>query len=149
MTGVRAPEGAESITEAADSEQATGEWLCIAFMGHNEYTGYVTEIVRNGQPAYHVDLPEKLWGGNPLAYVEYAATAWFSDHPVTEEFVRRAWEASLRAAEKRRQQEAEWRRADEQRALVAGREDDGDDGEGAAWVDAADAAIDAEHGDAF
>ena len=142
------------MTETPEDIPATkpeqpGEWLCIAFVGHNEYTGYVTEIVKNGQPAYHVDLPEKLWGANPLACVEYAATAWFSDHPVTEEFVRRAWEASLRAAEKRRQQEAEWRRADEQRALVAGREDDGDDGEGAAWVDAADAAIDAEHGDAF
>jgi hypothetical protein len=139
----------EGFTETAEPEQATGEWLSIAFMGHNEYTGYVTEIVRNGQPAYHVDLPEKLWGANPLAYVEYAATAWFSGRPVTEEFVRRTWEAFVRAAEKRRQQEAGWRRADEQRALVAGREDDGDDGDGAAWVDAADAAIDAEHGDAF
>jgi hypothetical protein len=146
----------EGFTETAEPEQATGEWLSIAFMGHNEYTGYVTEIVKNGQPAYHVDLPEKLWGGNPLACVEYAATAWFSDHPVTEEFVRRAWEAFVRAAEKRRQQEAEWRRADEQRALTAGGRDedsdpdeDLDDGEGAAWVDAADAAIDAEHGDAF
>jgi hypothetical protein len=139
----------DAVAETGEISPSDGTWLQISFLGHNEYTGYVTEIVRNGQPAYHVDLPEKLWGGNPLAYVEYAATAWFSDHPVTEEFVRRAWEASLRAAEKRRQQEAEWRRADEQRALVAGREDDGDDGEGAAWVDAADAAIDAEHGDAF
>jgi hypothetical protein len=111
----------EAVPDGATApEQQPGEWLCIAFMGHNEYTGYVTEIVRNGQPAYRVDLPEKLWGGNPLACVEYAATAWFSGRPVTEEFVRRAWEASLHAAEKRRRQEAEWRRADEQRALTAG-----------------------------
>ena len=40
----------EGFTETAEPEQATGEWLSIAFMGHNEYTGYVTEIVRNGQP---------------------------------------------------------------------------------------------------
>jgi transcriptional regulator with XRE-family HTH domain len=107
---------------AADS--GGGQWMFIAFMGRIEYTGYVTEITKHGQPAYRIEKPEKIWGGNPLAYVEHAASAWFSDHPVTEESVRKAWEAGIRAAEKRRQQEAEWRRADEQHALTAGSGDD-------------------------
>ncbi len=116
----------ETITEDELAAEPDGQWLCIAFMGHNEHTGYVTEIVKNGQPAYHVDLPEKLWGGNPLAYVEYAASAWFSDRPVTEESVRRAWEAQQRRAAERARQEAEWARTAEQRALTAGgnQEDD-------------------------
>jgi hypothetical protein len=97
-----------------------GYWACIAFVGHNEYTGHVTEIVKNGQPAYHVDLPEKLWGVNPLAYVEYAATAWFSEHPVTEESVRKAWEARLRAAEERKRREDEWDRLQQRHALTDG-----------------------------
>jgi hypothetical protein len=109
---------------AGDSGEPDGYWACIAFMGHNEYTGYVTEIVKNGQPAYRVDLPEKLFGGNPLSYVEYAATAWFSDRPVTEEFVRRAWETAQRRAAERARQEAEWQRASEQRALTAGSDAD-------------------------
>ena len=109
---------------AGETGQPGGEWLCIAFMGHNEYTGYVTEIVKNGQPAYHVDLPEKLFGGNPLEYVEYAATAWFSDRPVTEEFVRKAWERHVREVAERKRREAEWARMAEQRALTAGGEDE-------------------------
>lgn len=139
-----------TFNDSTEDEQAAepdGYWACIAFMGHNEYTGRVTEIVKHGQPAYRVDLPDLIWGGNPRSYVEYAASAWFSEWPVTEESVRRQWEARVRAAEKRRQQEAEWRRADEQRALTAG--SDEDDGDGAAWVDEADAAIDAENGDSF
>jgi hypothetical protein len=96
-------------------------------MGHIEYTGYVTEITKNGQPAYRVDLPEKIWGGNPLAYVEHAASAWFSDRPVTEESVRRAWEAQLRRAAERARQEAEWARMQEQRAITSGGEDDDDE----------------------
>jgi hypothetical protein len=116
----------EVITEeeSAEAAEPDGYWACIAFMGHNEYTGYVTEIVRNGQPAYRVDLPEKIWGGNPLAYVEYAATAWFSDRPLTEAFVRRAWEAECRRAAERARQEAEWQQAREQRALTAGSDKD-------------------------
>ena len=114
----------ETTAENEPAGPVMGAWLCIAFMGHNEYTGYVTEIVKNGQPAYRVDLPEKLWGGNPLSYVEYAATAWFSDHPVTEESVRRQWEARVRAAAERARQEAEWARMAQQRALTAGDDDD-------------------------
>ena len=114
----------EALQEVSQQAEPDGEWLCIAFMGHNEYTGYVTEIVKNGQSAYHVDLPEKLWGGNPLACVEYAATAWFSDRPVTEEFVRRAWETAQRRAAERAVQEAEWARMAGQRALTAGSEED-------------------------
>ena len=103
-----------------DADGSGGYWACIAFMGHNEYAGYVTEIVKNGQPAYRVDLPEKLWGGNPLSYVEYAATAWFSDHPVTEESVRRQWEAKVRAAAERARQEAEWQQREQRLELAAG-----------------------------
>jgi hypothetical protein len=94
----------------AEEAKPLGYWACIAFAGHNEYTGYVTEIVKNGQPAYRVDLPEKLWGGNPLSCVEYAASAWFSERPVTEAGVRRQWEAAVRAAEERKRREDEWDR---------------------------------------
>lgn len=96
-----------------------GQWMRIAFMGHIEYTGYVTEITKNGQPAYRVDLPEKIWGGNPLAWIEHAASAWFSDRPVTEESVRRAWEAQVARAAERARQEAEWKRMQEQQAITA------------------------------
>jgi len=106
--------------ELAEAAEPDGYWACIAFMGHNEHTGYVTEIVKHGQPGYHVDLPEKLWGGNPLAWVEYAASAWFSERPLTEESVRRAWEAKVRAAAEHARREAEWQRMQEQRALEAG-----------------------------
>lgn len=44
-----------------------GQWLHIAFMGRVELTGYVTEITLGGELVFHVDLPDKLWGGNPLA----------------------------------------------------------------------------------
>lgn len=60
----------------APAAPAGGYWACIAFMGHNEHTGYVREIVKNGQPAYQVDLPDKIWGGDPASSVKYAATAW-------------------------------------------------------------------------
>jgi hypothetical protein len=118
-TGPGQDPGAERPDEALEPSEPDGHFAIIAFMGHNEYTGYVTEIVKNGQPAYHVDLSEKLWGGNPLAYVEYAATAWFSERPVTEVFVRRQWEALLRAAEERKRREDEWRRAAEQPVPLA------------------------------
>ena len=114
---------AETTQEAPppdDADEPGGYWACIAFMGHNEYTGYVTEIVKNGQPAYRVDLPEKLWGGNPLSYVEYAATAWFSDRPVTEESVRRQWEARVRAAAERARLDAEWQQREQRLELASG-----------------------------
>ena len=110
----------EAITEDELPAEPDGQWLCIAFVGHNEYTGYVTEIVKNGQPAYRVDLPEKLWGGNPLSYVEYAATAWFSDWPVTEEFVRRAWERHVREVAERKRREAEWQQREQRLELASG-----------------------------
>jgi hypothetical protein len=110
---------AEVVTADSPSE-GDGEWLFIAFMGRIEYYGYVTEITRHGQPAYRIELPEKIWGGNPLAYVTHSASAWFSDRPVTEESVRKAWESKVRAAGERALREAEWRRMDEQRALTAG-----------------------------
>lgn len=101
-----------------------GQFLTIAFMGHVELTGYVTEITLGGEPGFHVDLPDRLWGGNPLAWEEYSAKVLFSRRPVTEESVRRAWESQrLRAAERARQ-EAEWRRMQEQRALTDGGDED-------------------------
>jgi transcriptional regulator with XRE-family HTH domain len=116
----------EEHREPSGTDGTGGYFAEIAFMGHNEHTGYVTETVKNGQPAYRVDLPEKLWGGNPLAYVEYSASAWFSERPMTGASIRSQWEAGVRAAAERARREAEWRRVDEQRALTAGREDDGE-----------------------
>lgn len=115
--------------EPGAAPSGDGQWMFITFMGRIEYTGYVTEITKNGQPAYRVDLPEKIWGGNPLAYVEHAASAWFSDRPVTEESVRKAWESELRRAEERRRREAEWARMQEQRAITAKGEDLDEDDE--------------------
>lgn len=110
----------------ASAAPGDGQFMHITFMGRIEYTGYVTQITKNGQPAYHIDLPEKIWGGNPLAWVEHAASAWFSDRPVTEESARKAWEAQVRRAEERVRQEAEWRRAQEQRVITSGSADDDD-----------------------
>lgn len=106
--------------QEAGPDDGEGRWLRIAFMGHLEYTGYVTEITKHGQAAYRIDLPEKVWGGNPLAYVTHAATSWFSDRPVTEESVRSAWEAQQERARRRAEQEAGWTRQQETRALEAG-----------------------------
>jgi hypothetical protein len=113
-----------ALQDGAKPEQPAGEWLCIAFLGHNEYTGYVTEIVKNGQPAYRVEMAEKLWGGDPLACVEYAATAWFSARPVTEAWVRKAYERQVQRAAELARQDAEWQQAREQRALTAGSDED-------------------------
>jgi len=111
---------AKQIEAGADA----GQWLSIAFMGHVELVGYVTEVTLGGQPAFHVDLPERLWGGNPMAWEEYAGSALYSRRPVTEESVRKAWEAQMERARRRAEQEAAWDRR-EQRALEAG--DDTDD----------------------
>jgi hypothetical protein len=120
-----------AVEVTADSlPEGGGQWLFIAFMGRIEYYGYVTEITRHGQPAYRIELPEKIWGGNPLAYVTHSASAWFSDRPVTEESVRKAWESKLKAAEERAKREAQWRLEDEQRALTAG-----GDGDREVWAD--------------
>jgi hypothetical protein len=117
----------DEVPEPASTTPGDGRFAVIAFMGHNEYTGYVTEIVKHGQPAYRVDLPGKLWGGNPDAYVEYAASAWFSEMPRSEEAVRRAWESQVRAAAERKRREDEWDRLRQQRALEAGGSEDGED----------------------
>lgn len=74
-----------------------GQWMRIAFMGHVTLTGYVTVSEVGGHAVYHVDLPEKLWDGNPLAWREYAASALYSREPVTEQAVRLAWEARERS----------------------------------------------------
>src|SRR5205814_1591759 len=105
------------------------------------YTGYVTQVTKHGQAAYHIDLPEKLWGGNPLAWVEHAAAAWFSERPVTEATVRRQWEAAVRAAAERARREAEWRDMQMRQAITAGADDDDlddpddDDDEPLRWRD--------------
>ena len=97
-----------------------GRFEDIAFFGHLDHTGYVTEAIDHGGNAvYRIDLPEKIWGGNPLAEIEYAASAKFSRKPVTEESVRAQWEAERARAERWRQQQAEWDQAGSQRALPA------------------------------
>ena len=111
---------------AGGSEPGIGGYFAeIAFFGRIEHTGYVTEVVlHGGHAAYHIDLPEKLWGGNPLAWREYAASAFFEKNPVTEESVRVAWEAERERAERWERQQAEWDRAQSQPALPAGDVDD-------------------------
>ena len=83
-----------TASEAPEPVLSGGEWFQISFLGHVELTGYVTEITLGGQPAWHVDLPEKIWGGNELAWQEYAGTALYSRRPVTEKSVRDAWESA-------------------------------------------------------
>ena len=117
----------EAAPEPASPAAGDGQFMQIAFMGHIELTGYVTEITLGGQPGFRIDLPERLWGANPLAWEEYSAAALFSRRPVTEESVRRAWEAQLARAAERARQDAEWRRMQEQRALEAGDGYDEDD----------------------
>jgi hypothetical protein len=115
-----------------------GLWLQISFLGHVERIGYVTEITLGGQPAFHVDLPEKLWGANPDAWEEYAATALYSRRPLSEESVRKQWEARLERARRIAEQEARYARGQQARALEAGtadrddQDDDQDDLTGAA-----------------
>jgi hypothetical protein len=102
-----------------------GYFAEIAFFGHIEHVGYVTEVtLHGGQAAYRIDLPEKLWGGNPLAWREYAASAFFEKNPVTEETVRAQWEAEREQAERWRLQQAEWERRAPVPALTAGDEED-------------------------
>jgi hypothetical protein len=110
----------------APSEEATdnGGWFVIAFMGHTELTGYVTEVtLHGGVAAYHVDLPGKLWDGNPLDWQEYPASVLFSKRPVTEESVRAAWQAERERAERWNRQQAEWERQRSRPALEAGQDD--------------------------
>jgi hypothetical protein len=121
-----------AVADAVLREQAPadgGQWLRISFLGHVELTGYVTEVTLGGQAAFHVDPPEKLWGGNPMAWREYAATALYSREPIDGESVRKDWEA-------RQARQARLRAYEQQRALEAaaqdsvGDEDDWADGEG-------------------
>ena len=118
-------------TEAAGLEQSGdgGQWMHIAFLGHVELTGYVTEITLGGQAAFRVDLPDKLWGGNPMAWEEYAASALYSRRPVTEESVRKSWERAQEWKRERAREEARWREEDAQHAIGAGDGDQGDDEE--------------------
>ena len=124
-TGGFASEPADLLAEPVPTAAPAGYFAEIAFFGHIEHAGYVTEVtLHGGHAAYRIDLPEKIWGGNPLAWVEYAATAWFSDRPVTEASVRAAYESRLARAAEHARIQAEWQRADEQRALTAS--DNGD-----------------------
>lgn len=84
--------------------------------------GYVTEVTVCGAAMLHIDLPAKLFGGEPDAWEEYAPSALYGLSPVREESVRRAWESQRRAVEERARREAEWQRTQEQCALTAGRD---------------------------
>jgi len=121
----------ERHAAAGDEPGIGGYFAEIAFFGRIEHTGYVTEVVlHGGQAAYHIDLPEKLWGGNPLAWREYAASAFFEKNPVTEESVRAAWVAGRERAERLKRQQEDWERQRSQPALPAGDDDlavEGDD----------------------
>lgn len=119
-----------ALAALGNTETATtstgGQFMHIAFMGHVELTGYVTEITIGGEPGYHIDLPDKLWGGNPLAWEEYSAKVLFGRRPMTEESVRLAWESERRRVEERRRQAAEWEQR-QQRALTADADHDPDE----------------------
>lgn len=91
-------------TARAVASDADGQWMTIAFMGHVELTGYVTEITLAGHAAFHIDLPEKIWGGNPMAWEEYAASALYSRRPISEESARKQYESRIQW----QQQRAEW-----------------------------------------
>jgi len=127
--GESAEPASETAAPSAGEYVAPGGYFAqIAFFGRIEHTGYVTEVVlHGGQAAYHIDLPEKLWGGNPLAWREYAASAFFEKNPVTEESVRKAWEAERERVRRWELRQAEWDRQRSQPALEAG---DGYDGPG-------------------
>lgn len=113
-------------TAPAGAALPDGEWLEIAFVGRIEYRGaYVRQVTRNGQPAYRVELPDYVFGGDPAAVRHHAASAWFGDQPVSEQSVRKAWEAQQEAARLRRERAAEWERQQAERALPAGDEDTG------------------------
>jgi hypothetical protein len=120
--------GGETAPEP-DAAGAGGQWMEIAFMGRREVLGYVTEVLVHGQPGYHIDLPEKVWGGNPLAWEEYAATSLYSRRPVTAESVRKHWDAERARAAAWRRQQVEW---EQQRAITVSAAADNemdDDGE--------------------
>lgn len=115
--------GAAAVEREVTRTPGGGQWMRIAFMGHVELTGYVTEVTIGGQAAFHVDLPEKLWGGNPLAWREYAAAALYSREPVTEESVRARWESQRRAQAAWEERE---RRYELEAAAQGSAEDDGE-----------------------
>jgi hypothetical protein len=112
---------------AADVPEG-GRWLELELMGHRVRTGYVTEVTVAGAAMLHVDLPAKIFGGEPDAWEEYAPSSLYGLSPVRPESVRSAWESKVKAAEERARREAEWRRMQEQRALTAGSDDDEGDG---------------------
>jgi hypothetical protein len=120
LHGDRVPAG-----DSAPTLPEGGRWLELELLGHRQRTGYVTEVTVAGAAMLHIDLPAKLFGGEPDAWEEYAPSALYGLNPVREESVRRAWESQRRAAEERARREAEWQRMQDQRALTAG--DDGDE----------------------
>jgi len=121
-TGGFASEPADLFPEPAPPAAPAGYFAEIAFFGHIEHAGYVTEVtLHGGHAAYRIDLPEKIWGGNPLAWREYAASALFGKHPVTEESVKAAWEAERERAARWERQQAEWQQSPA--ALTAGDDD--------------------------
>lgn len=127
-------DGAQAVADSVAAEETAtpeGQWMRIGFFGHIKLTGYVTEVTVGGQPVFHIDLPGKIWGGNPLEWEEYAASALHNRRPLTEETVRREWEAGIELARRRAAQQAEWARQQQAFALEAAAADcgDGEDGE--------------------
>lgn len=123
-------DGAQAVADCAaatETPEPEGRWMRIGFFGRIELTGYVTEIVVGGQPVFHIDLPGKIWGGNPLEWEEYAASALHNRRPLTEETVRREWEAGIELARRRAAQQAEWARQEQQYALEAAAGDSDDE----------------------
>jgi hypothetical protein len=114
----------ETTTTEAEAPEAPqlpegGRWLELELLGHRVRAGYVTEVTVAGAALLHIDLPAKLFGGDPDAWEEYAPSALYCLSPESEESVRKAWETKRREAEERERQRAYWQKQ-EQRALTAG-----------------------------
>lgn len=115
------------IPPVAEGIPPGGRWLDIAFAGHNQHCGYVTEIEINGRTVFRIDLPDRLWGGDDSAWVEYGADFLFSRAPVTAGEVYVSWAAERARRERWRQQEAERECRLTAMAITAGDPGDEDD----------------------
>lgn len=98
-----------------------GKWLRIAWFGKNQVTGYVTEVFRHGdKAAYHVDLPDRIWGGDDSAVKDFAADAWFDEDQVPMAAVYSEWAAHRAYLAQRRQREAEQKERLARPAITSG-----------------------------
>lgn len=121
---LKAANDAALAGQASRLPRAEGQWMEMTFFGYADATGYVTEITVGGEACFHIDLPGKLFGGDPRAWVEYSARAMRSRRPADAESERAEWEEDVRLAAEERQRREAWERQQQTRALTAGAADD-------------------------